>query len=237
MIREPITEDGMREEIREALTFLEKNIDNLTERHFTAKDKKLLREQVSLWRWYLSHGHFTEELKHLNDPRTKPPIQYLYNLVTTGRSMTELVSLCATPKVRESLDLRYGADYLKMVMTRITNFAEPVPVPKSYYLPMDHPQKTDQEGIPWDRSQHRAAVKWRKKKKAEEKAKEALKPKPPKVIPEDELEKRCKAFLKAKDEQRQLFAQQRADAIAEAHKRYEMGQREQERARRKREGG
>jgi len=225
MIQQPKTEDTMRDEMRLLLKTLDENLNNLTDRYFSDEDRETLKEQIGVWRWYLSHGYFPKGYEHLNTPESKPSFQYLYNLMTTGRAMRDLIALCAAPLAKDSLDLRYGSDYLKMVISRILVYQEPIPIPKSFYLPLEHPNKTDQEGIPWAKSTCDAAKKWRKQKEAERKAREEkMQPKQEEVITQEEYDRRMKEHLDKKNKQREMFAQQRQDALKEAERKHELAE-------------
>jgi len=81
---------------REVLDFLDKNLSSLTPLHFNKKHRQQLKEHISVWRWYLSHSYFKAPNDDRNTPDTKPPVQYLYNLLFSGpRNVPALITLCA----------------------------------------------------------------------------------------------------------------------------------------------
>ena len=53
IVEAPHTDSGLKDGIREVLTFLESNVDNLTDIYFTQEDRDALRGQVRIWRWYI----------------------------------------------------------------------------------------------------------------------------------------------------------------------------------------
>ena len=227
-------EELQKEECREILTFLKDNIKNLTPLHFDTKRKEQLIEYVSIWRFLISHSYFEAPYEHLN--KDKPPIGWLHNLLISHRDVPGLITLLAAPGVRQSMDLKNGADILMLKLSRITSYVTPPVIPKTFYLPPDDPKKTDQDGIPWKQSPSDAAKNWRFWKTKAKKEKESLLPKPKPVVTEEETEAKRKAHLKAKNKQRKAFKKDRDDAKKDADTRYEIAKRDEEK-RRKRTSG
>lgn len=208
-----------KEEVREILIFVTDHIEDLTPLHFDDKRKAQLTEYVSLWRWLISHGYYEKPNEHLN--KDKPPIGWLHNLLVSHRSVTDLITLLAAPRVKQSADLKNGSDILMLKMSRILSYSTPQEIPETFYLPPSDPKKTDQEGIPWKKSKSKAAKKWWLRIRQEEKAREALRPKPKPVMTEKEAAEKTKTYLKHKNEQRAVEAKKRQDASDEADRRFE----------------
>ena len=229
---QPLTEPGMKEKVREILTFVEGHIDALTPLYFTDADRETLRDNIAMWRWYLSHGYFKKPDQKLQ----KPPISWLYNIMVSHRAVTDLVSRLAAPAAKPTLPLQGDSEILMIKLSRIRSYVKEEPVPKTFYLAPDHPDKTDQMGIPFSVSSSRAAIKWRKRKDKARKAKESLVPKPKPELSEEERDKIAKKYLKEKNKQRADERKRRADAKKEAARRHEAAEREREKARRDRYG-
>ena len=221
--------EQQKTEIREILAFVKDNIRNLTPLHFDAKRKKVLREHVSVWRWYVSHGYFEEKDDPLN--RDKPPISWLHNLLVSHRAVRYLITLLAAPGVTESFDLKNGADILMLKMSRILTYSTPQEIPSTFYLPPSDPKKTDQYGVPWAKSDSKAAKKWRIRLKSDAKARKSLQPKPKPVLSEQEARERAEEYLAVKNAQRKVERDRRDAAKEDADRRYEAEKREEEKRR------
>ena len=228
-------EELQKEECREILTFLKDNIKNLTPLHFDTKRKEQLIEYVSIWRFLISHSYFEAPYEHLN--KDKPPIGWLHNLLVSHRDVPGLITLLAAPGVRQSMDLKNGADILMLKLSRITSYVTPPVIPKTFYLPPGDPKKTDQEGISWKKSPSDAAKNYRARLRSEAKAKESLLPKPKPVMTEKEAEAKRKAHLKKKNEKRAWERKKRQDAEIEADRKYEIEKQDIEKRRKRKSGG
>ena len=218
-------------EIREILSFVVDNIKALTPLHFDKEKRKTLRDDVKVWRFFLSHTFFDEPFEHLN--KDKPPLSWLHNLLISHRSVKDLITLLAAPGVRESMDLKNGADILMLKMSRITSYTAPLHIPNTFYLPLGDPDKTDQYGVPFKDSLSRAAVKWRRRLSDEAAAKESLEPEEKPVMSEEEKKERTKAYLENKNAQREAERDRRQAASDDADRRYEQEKREEEKRRKK----
>jgi hypothetical protein len=221
-------------EIRDILSFVVDNIKALTPLHFNKEKKTLLRDQVKIWRFFLSHTFFDEPFEDLN--ADKPPLSWLHNLLISHRSVKDLITLLAAPGVRESMDLKNGADILMLKLSRITSYTAPLSIPNTFYLPLGDPKKTDQYGIPFKDSLSRAAEKWRRRLSDEAAAKESLEPEEKPELTEAEKKKRTKAYLKIKNAQRAAERERRKLASDDADRRYEQEKREDEKRRKEKYG-
>lgn len=221
-------------EIREILSFVVDNIKDLTPLHFNKEKKKTLRDHVKVWRFFLSHTFFDEPFEDLN--KDKPPLSWLHNLLISHRSVRDLITLLAAPGVRESMDLKNGADILMLKLRRITSYTAPLSIPNTFYLPLGDPKKTDQYGVPFKDSLSRAAVKWRRRLSDEAAARESLEPEEKVVMSEKERREKSKADLKAKNAQRAAERERRKLATDDADRRYEQEKREDEKRRKEKYG-
>ena len=220
MLVAPQTEKGMKDEIRTILSFAADNLKAFTPLYTDTKYKRLITGYIATWRWYLSHGYWKEE-EHRD--RQKPPINWLYTLLTSHRSAASMVSLLATPGLTPSTDAKNAADILKLKLSRIETYVEPVEIPETFYLPPSDPKKTDQEGIPWAKSKSGAAKKYRKTLKIRADELKTLEPKPRYEKTPAEL----KAYRKAKNDRREYERKTRADIDKELIRRTKSEQRRQ----------
>ena len=216
-------------EIREILSFVVDNIKALTPLHFDKEKRKTLRDDVKVWRFFLSHTFFDEPHEHLN--KDKPPLSWLHH-----RSVKDLITLLAAPGVRESMDLKNGADILMLKLSRILSYTAPLSIPNTFYLPLGDPDKTDQYGIPFKDSLSRAAEKWRRRLSDEAAAKESLEPEEKPELTEKEKKAKTKAYLKNKNAQRAAERERRKLASDDADRRYEEEKRVDEKRRREKYG-
>jgi hypothetical protein len=221
-------------EIREILAFVVDNIKDLTPLHFNKEKRKILRDHVKIWRFFISHTFFDEANADLN--ADKPPLSWLHNLLISHRSLNNLITLLAAPGVTESMDLKNGADILMLKMSRILSYSAPLSIPNTFYLPLGDPDKTDQYGVPFKDSLSRAAVKWRRRLSDEAAARESLEPEEKVVMSEKEKREKSKADLKAKNAQRKAERDRRQAATDDADRRYEQEKREDEKRRKEKYG-
>ena len=198
------------------------------------KSKKTLRDLVSVWRWYLSHGHFVAPDEHLN--QDKPPIGWLHNLLVSHRSVASLITLLAAPGITGSHDLTNNAGVLMYKLGRILTYTTVPEIPETFYLPPSDPKKTDQDGVPWKQSTTGAAKKWRYRLKKEREDRESLLDKPKPEMSEDERVRKTKEYLRKKDKRRALVKKQRQDAVDDADRRYEIDKAAEAKRRKKRLG-
>lgn len=227
-------EDTQIEEMRTILGFLADNIKNLTSLHFDKKNKKTLRDLVSVWRWYLSHGHFVAPNEDLN--QDKPPIGWLHNLLVSHRSVSSLITLLAAPGITGSHDLTNNAGVLMYKLGRVLTYTTVTDIPKTFYLPPSDPKKTDQDGVPWKQSKTGAAKKWRYRLKKEREDRESLLDKPKPEMSEEERVRKTKEYLRKKDERRAKVKKDRQDAEDDADRRHKLDQAEEKKRRKKRLG-
>lgn len=211
--------EQQKTEMREILEFITDNIKNLTPLHFNKEQKKKLRKDVKIWRFYISHSYFESPNEHLNED--KPPFSWLHNLLISHRSVTGLITLLAAPGVKESMDLKNGADILMLKMSRILSYVTAKDIPRTWYLPPGDPKKTDQYGVPWKQSKSKAAKKWRKRLSDEAAERESLRPEPKPVLSEREARERGERHLKEKNAQRKAERERRQSAREDADRRYE----------------
>ena len=219
MTEEPVTETpiekSQKEELRQILEHIDNCIPALTSLHFTDEEKEMLKQQISLWRWYISHGWFPKPFQEKN----KPPLSWLLQQLKAFPNIWICVSKLAAPDMPDSLDLEQSAAVLKHQLRRITEYpGDPVPIPTTFFLPFSDPKKTDQSGIPWAKSECAAAKKWRKAqaKKAREFEKSHALPRVFHHTPEE-----VESYLKLQKEQRIAELKKRADAETKAIQRWE----------------
>lgn len=227
-------EDTQIEEMRTILGFLADNIKNLTPLHFDKKSKKTLRDLVSIWRWYLSHGHFVAPNEHLN--ADKPPIGWLHNMLVSHRSVSSLITLLAAPGITGSHDLTNNAGVLMYKLGRVLTYTTVTDIPKTFYLSPSDPKKTDQDGVPWKHSKTGAAKKWRYRLKKEREDRESLLDKPKPEMSEEERARKTRQYLRKKDKRRAEVKKHRQDAEDDADRRHKLDQAEEKKRRKKRLG-
>lgn len=227
-------EEVQIEEMRTILGFLADNIKNLTPLHFDNKKKKALRDLVSVWRWYISHGYFEEPNEHINED--KPPIGWLHNILMSYRSVSSLITLLAAPGIPGGSDVTNGAGVLMFKLGRILTYTTVPEIPKTFYLPPSDPKKTDQDGVPWKQSKTGAAKKWRYRLKKERSDRESLLPKPKPEMSEEERVRKTKEYLTKKDKRRAEVKKHRKEAEEDADRRYEIDKAAEMKRRKKRLG-
>ena len=217
-----MNDEEMMSDIRQTLAFVTDNINNLTPLHFNAAKRKRIKEHITIWRWYLSHGYFEPPNEALN--ADKPPISWLYSLLVEPRAVKYLITLLAAPGVTDSSDLRNGADILMLKLSRIASYASQQPIPATFYLPDGDPKKTDQYGVLWGKSKAKAAVKYRKRLRQEKRDKESILPKPKPIMSEKERKAKTKAYLQHKNAQRKAEREKREALKSESLEKYRLEQ-------------
>ena len=210
-----MSEDTIKEELRKQLQHIEDCLPAFTSLYFTVEEKALITEQLSTWRWYISHGWFPKPFQECK----KPPLSWLLQELLAFPRVWDSACLLAAPGLPNSLNLEQAAETLKHQMRRITAYpGEIPPIPSTFNLPKSDPRKTDQYGVPWAKSECEAARNWRKSQAKTSRELEA-RTRPAKTVIVRSAEE-IEADLKLKNQQREDARQRHEQARQRAEQQW-----------------
>jgi hypothetical protein len=116
----------MKKLIREDLKMLEDNLYMFNSHALQFIDPKDVKQKISIWRWYVSHGNFKEEYPKPEGIATNPPIPWLQGQLQ-GQSvpLSKDIGLCISPKVHSTILTEHAAKRIKQRLERIFGYVTP----------------------------------------------------------------------------------------------------------------
>ena len=205
----------MIDKIRHNLLLLEDNLERFNAHSLQFVDVKEIKDLISIWRWYVSHGHFKKEWRKPTGIASKPPMSWLSGqLQGQTTPLSRDLGLCVAPVPESSLMTEHAARRIMNRLKAIFGYVTP------------EAAKADQEASykrkVLDKLDRAAATEYERQRRAREKAKKDQR------TPQ-QLEKIAERYKKRKDRQRR---ESREAAAARKKVAIEKYQRETERLKR-----
>jgi len=195
-----------KERIRENLKLLESQLGNLNEFALTILDVDKIREQISAWRWYISHTYFEKGGLKPEKPYSNPPITWLDSqLQGLSVPLGDDIAECIRPVIKSYMVTEHAAKRIRDRLNMAFHYMAPEDV------------KKDQE----EAYQRHIEDPKRRKAHAEEQARFRQREKDKKNhrTPE-QLEKLRQDHLKKKEKQRADYQKELARKTKEEQERY-----------------
>ena len=94
----------MKDKIRTNLKMIEENLPRFNDLSSKFLNKKKIRKQISVWRWYISHGYFKDGHPKPEGINSNPPISWLYSKLQ-GQTvpLARDIGTCISPVVESGL--------------------------------------------------------------------------------------------------------------------------------------